>query len=261
MPENIPGDTLYGFAAEGDIEAVLRLISKAPPTRYTPTPSTSGPMSCFVRVTGAKDTGNGYYPGIIVYPHNEIIPAGTWYDGDIVQVQSGDGSQLTSSTTASLGPRYSARIMASYSGVAIAVTANSSTPIGRGKIVSRIGDGIYTIQPLKRTEVGTASITGTGTGWLTETAWTNDGDVITPCFRLPTQDDSPPTIPVGEGVLWGIDSVGFWLTPWGGQKKFSITLVRAVYCDTDANGNPIIVNVVRDWDISARDLCVRESSG
>lgn len=121
---------------------------------------------------------------------------------------------------------------------------------GRGKIAARLGDGIYSVQPIKR------AVIGTGTG-IEDTQWVNDGAVVSPCYRLPTEDDSPPPIPVGEGVLYGKDQVGYWLSPWGGQKKFTITIARAVYCNTDGT----LTTVVRDWDVSARDLCFREAAG
>jgi len=135
-------------------------------------------------------------------------------------------------------------------GTWIALVSGGGTAfVGRGKISARLGDGIYSVQPIKRVTVGT------GTG-IEDTAWTNDGAIVTPCYRLPTEDDSPPPIPIGEGVLYGSDSVGYWVTPWGGQKKYTVTICRAVYCD---NGN--LVTVVRDWDHSARDNCWRESAG
>lgn len=125
---------------------------------------------------------------------------------------------------------------------------------GRGKVSARLGDGIYSVQPLKRAYIGTAA--GTSLADYENTQWVNNGAIVSPCFRLPTEDDSPPPIPIGQGVLFGKDEVGYWLTPWGGQKKFTITICRAVYCD---NGN--LVTVVRDWDHSARDNCWRESEG
>lgn len=132
--------------------------------------------------------------------------------------------------------------------------AGGGSSVGRGKIASRLGDGIYSVQPIKRAYIGTAA--GTSLSDYENTEWVNNGDVVSPCFRLPTEDDSPPPIPVGQGVLYGVDDIGYWLTPWGGQKKFVVTICRAVYCDGEN-----LVTVVRDWDHSARDNCWRESAG
>lgn len=125
---------------------------------------------------------------------------------------------------------------------------------GRGKVTARLGDGIYRVQPIKRAWIGTGS--GTSLADYENTEWVNNGPTVEPCFRLPTEDDSPPPVPVGQACLFGKDAVGYWMTPWGGQKKFTITVVRAVYC----NG-PTITTVVKDWDHSARDNCWRESAG
>lgn len=115
-----------------------------------------------------------------------------------------------------------------------------SNDVRRGKVVSRDGDGQYTVVQVERSGG----------------AWVAVGDNVPRCFRLPTEDDSPPPVPVGQSCLFGPDVEDYWMTPWGGQLKKTLTLVRAVYCDA---GN--LVTVVRDWDHSARDNCWRHASG
>lgn len=109
-----------------------------------------------------------------------------------------------------------------------------------GRVVSRDGDGVYTVEPVR----------WAGGGWVA------DGHPVAPVYRLPTEDTVPPPVPAGEGVVYGVDDGGqFWMTPWGGQLKYAKTEIVDVSCGTLDDGTPAILILERYIYRAARDQC------